>query len=535
MDPAESGSIFFRRKKPVMKQLIKIAAAAIIGASIGPFTASAQLIPITDMSPGEIVFTPPSAGLFQLEWSAGPGLPYSSDWSNFSKINSTGAATPVDVPMCYRVAEVPLDFPLPDAVTQADFADGGNFNAAKVELGKMLFHDKILSGNKNISCAACHSIIAGTGDGLSLSVGEGGQGFGWTRNTGIGVDAIDHRVPRNAPAVFNLNASEFTHVFHDGRIVADPSEPSGFTTPGGADLPMGLDNEWAAQAMFPVQSGAEMAGGATENPIGAFAAAGDLPSLWAALGARLQAEPNYLPLFQAAYPGVVNTAGDIDYVQAANAMAEYQIATFRAIETPFDQFLRGDSSALNNSQRRGLELFYGKANCASCHNGKFLTDNLFHNIAMPQIGPGKGDGSDGHDDFGRFRVTGLPQDMYRFRTPPLRNVVLTAPYGHDGAFSDLRKMIEHHLTPLSSLVGYNLAANADMPSRPDLDLIDDVVSTDLPRAIVPYATIDIAPVSLSTAEVDDLVAFMHSLTDPNHLDNRRDAPTSVPSGLTVVD
>jgi len=92
-----------------------------------------------------------------------------------------------------------------------------------VELGKNLMFDKLLSGNLNISCASCHHSLTDTGDGLSPPVGEGGRGLGVTRDTGSGDDAIDERVPRNAPSVFNLGAHEFTVLFHDGRVDLDPS------------------------------------------------------------------------------------------------------------------------------------------------------------------------------------------------------------------------------------------------------------------------------------------------------------------------
>jgi cytochrome c peroxidase len=125
-------------------------------------------------------------------------------------------------------------------VSDADFYNNGVPNAAKVELGRNLFFDKILSGNLNTSCATCHHSLADTGDGLSLPVGEGGAGLGVTRDTGSDDDAIYERVPRNAPPVFNLGAREFTLMFHDGRIMEDPAHPSGFQNPAGVHLPTGL-------------------------------------------------------------------------------------------------------------------------------------------------------------------------------------------------------------------------------------------------------------------------------------------------------
>jgi cytochrome c peroxidase len=162
----------------------------------------------------------------------------------------------------------------PMSVTDNDFYPAPS--SAKVELGKALFYDKIISGNKNTSCATCHHPLAGTGDGLALPIGEGGKGLGVTRDTGSGDDAVHERVPRNAPHVFNLGAKEFAVMFHDGRVTADNSQASGFASPAGVQLPLGLDNPLAVQAMFPVTSATEMAGQTDENPVADAAAAGIL-------------------------------------------------------------------------------------------------------------------------------------------------------------------------------------------------------------------------------------------------------------------
>ena len=82
----------------------------------------------------------------------------------------------------------------------------------------MLFYDKILSGNRNISCGTCHHHDLGGGDGLSLGIGEGGQGLGPARRAESAADRIRKRIPRNAPALWNLGAGEITTLFHDGRL-----------------------------------------------------------------------------------------------------------------------------------------------------------------------------------------------------------------------------------------------------------------------------------------------------------------------------
>jgi cytochrome c peroxidase len=106
----------------------------------------------------------------------------------------------------------------------------------KVQLGRALMFDKILSGNQNISCGTCHHSLAATGDGLSLSVGEGGRGLGVNRSADHEDDTIYERVPRNAPPVWNLGDNSFHTLFHDGRVTNNPDEdtesyPSGCKTP----------------------------------------------------------------------------------------------------------------------------------------------------------------------------------------------------------------------------------------------------------------------------------------------------------------
>jgi cytochrome c peroxidase len=422
----------------------------------------------------------------------------------------------------------------PAAVSDQDFYDDGSPPQAKVTLGQMLFFDKILSGNLNISCATCHHSLTDTGDGLSLPIGEGGMGLGVTRDTGGFDSPVPERVPRNAPPVFNLGARHFTRLFHDGRVEPDSSQPNRFVSPAGADLPPGLDNVLAVQAMFPVTSGTEMAGQAGENPQADAAAVGDLLFIWDFIAKKLQDIPGYLPLFAAAYPGEISAASDITYVHAANAIAAFEAAAWRFDNSPYDRYLRRDNQAMSAEAMRGMQVFNGKAGCAECHSGAFQTDDDFHAIAMPQIGPGKGDGIDGLDDFGRERVTLDPADRYRFRTPTLRNVALTAPYGHAGAYDTLEAVVWHHLDPVASLHAYD-PSQATLPSRPDLDAHDFSLMSDPARRDAIAAANELQPVHLSDREFSDLLAFLNALTDEAAIDLRKDVPASVPSGLPLAD
>ena len=425
---------------------------------------------------------------------------------------------------------------LPDALRDQDFATAGERADTRIELGKQLFFDKILSGNLNISCATCHHPFAGTGDGLSLPVGEGANGTGVARNSGIGFDAVRERVPRNAPAIFNLGAHEFTTLFHDGRIQPDPESPGGIASPAGAHLPLGLDNALAAQAMFPVTSGTEMAGQPGENPIADAAASGNLAGpdgVWEQLADRLRGIDGYARQFVIAFEDV-SQAADIRFVHAANAIAAFEAAAWRSDNSPFDKFLRGDRTALSPVQKRGMHLFYGSAGCSGCHGGALQTDHSFHAIAMPQIGPGKGDGPSGREDFGRERVSGDPADRYRFRVPSLRNVALTAPYGHSGAYNTLDAVVYHHLNPLEALENYD-RRQTRMPRRPDLDIYDGYAMEDPSIRAAIAAANELPPVELRESDIRALIEFLHALTDTSALDMRSDVPASVPSGLSVAD
>jgi len=426
---------------------------------------------------------------------------------------------------------------MPEAVTDQDYYNNGAPNPAKVELGNFLFFEKELSGNRNISCATCHHTLTDTGDGLSLPIGEGARGLGVIRDTGSGGDAVHERVPRNAPPVFNLGAREFVTLFHDGRVQVDASQPSGFRSPAGDDLPMNLENVLAAQAMFPVTSATEMAGQAGENSVADAAAAGNLAGpggLWGQLADRLRVIPEYVALFIEAFDDI-NSASDITYAHAANAIAAFEAFAWRADNSPFDRYLRGDKKSMSPAARKGFYLFYGKAGCSQCHSGVFQTDHQFHAIAMPQIGPGKGHGVDGNEDFGREAVSGNGQDRFRFRTPTLRNVVLTGPWGHSGAFNSLKEMVLHHLNPQASLENYDVS-QVVLPSRADLDVLDFAVHNDSEkRAAIASANELPANKRLRARDIKYLMAFLQALTDPGSIDLRNDTPKQLHSGLPLAE
>ncbi|MBL0212247.1 MAG: cytochrome-c peroxidase [Holophagaceae bacterium] len=396
----------------------------------------------------------------------------------------------------------------------------------KVALGKALMFDKILSGNMDISCATCHHPAAHTADALSVSIGTGGAGLGANRENGPGRNFI----PRNAPEVFNRGAGDFNVLFWDGRVSG--TAQTGLTTPAGPKLLPGLENALAAQAMFPVTSRDEMRGSAGETRVDgqpnelAALADSDFSGIWNGLMARLMAIPEYVRLFSAAYPAVPQAQWGFQH--ASNAIGAFEASVWAMADSPFDRYVAGDSTTLSAAQKRGAALFYGKALCSECHSGPSMTDLKFHNLAMPQVGPGKG--AESPLDFGRGRETGLAPDRFKFRTPPLRNVALTGPWTHAGGYASLKAVVRHHLNPRQSLQTYD---PNQLPSR----FASQVRNQDIIQAGV-FNTLDpivAAPLALSEAEVGDLVEFLHSLTDPGALDQSGEVPSSVPSGLPVPD
>ncbi|THH38589.1 cytochrome-c peroxidase [Aliishimia ponticola] len=395
----------------------------------------------------------------------------------------------------------------------------------RAELGQLLFYDPILSGNRNISCATCHHPRFGTADGVALGLGEGGHGLGPARRA-THTNQPEERIPRNAPGLWNLGAAEFTTMFHDGRLEADPDQPGGIRTPLGQDMVSGFDSVLSAQSMFPVLSGDEMAGQYSENEISRAVRQGLLAQpggAWDRLAARVAAIPAYAERFAA----LDGPDQKITFTAISNLLADFIRFEWRADNSLFDQAMRGTAD-LPEAAARGMALFYGKAGCARCHAGWFQTDHRFHAIAMPQFGPGKRARFEDHArDTGRMRVTGDPGDAFAFRTPSLRNVVLTAPYGHSGAYPTLRGVIRHHADPVAGLQGYDRTKAALLP----LDGAEDwhIMDSAEERARIAAAN-QLPPTQISPAEVDDLIAFLNSLTDNAE---RLGIPDTVPSGLPV--
>ncbi|MCG8670002.1 MAG: hypothetical protein MI867_11355 [Pseudomonadales bacterium] len=331
-------------------------------------------------------------------------------------------------------------------------------NADKTELGKMLYWDPILSGDKDVACVTCHHPSMGFSESLQLSKGVGAVGLGEDRTGGA-------LVKRNAPTVIN---TAFNGI--DETLQYSPE-----------DAPMFWDNRATSlesQAVLPILSKEEMRGESIEEDDDVF------PTLIA----RLEEIPEYVEMFNAAFGDAAITEERIAF-----AIASFERSII-ANNSRFDQYMRGDETALNQEELEGLDLFM-EAGCADCHNGPMLSNYELHVVGVPES-----------DQSVLLPEVDKGAGSYEFRTPTLRNLSLTAPYMHNGAFETLEEVMLFYFD-----------ATEGESIHPDLQLAD----------LDP----DIREMDLEDADADDLkaiISFMRTLDD-NNFDNS--VPTSVPSGL----
>jgi len=320
-------------------------------------------------------------------------------------------------------------------------------SADKVELGRLLFFDRRLSHNNTISCAMCH-------------VPE--QGFSSNEMaTAVGIEG--RTVRRNSPTIYNVAYLE--RLFHDGRETTLEQQIWG---------PLLARNEMGNPSVGRVMQ-------------------------------QISAIPEYRELFQRAFDG-----RPVSMETVGMALASYERVLVSA-NSPFDRwYFGGENNALTDDQRAGFELFTGNANCSSCHHitreWALFTDSQMHNTGIGfersmskapvdrtvLIAPGEqivvkgsvvADASEPPpNDLGLYEITENPDDRWKYRTPSLRNVALTAPYMHDGSLSTLEQIIAF----------YNQGGI-------DNELLDPLIQ----------------PLNLNETETDQLLAFLNSLTGDN--------------------
>jgi cytochrome c peroxidase len=266
-------------------------------------------------------------------------------------------------------------------------ADRYQMTAERIELGRQLFYDPILSGTKNRSCASCHQPAKAFTDGLATAI------------------SIDNKtsLTRNTPTLWN--AALQTRQFFDSRTTT-------------------LEDQMSAVVHNP----AEMQGSLEES----------IP--------LLQQHPAYKKLFQQAYP---EHKEPIIQYNIGNAIASY-IRSLIALNSSFDQYMQGDKTKMNPVEKNGFNLFMGKAKCGTCHymplfNGLVPTEFVETEsevLGVPKTNDKKKPILD--TDNGKFDFTTATVHRFAFKTPTLRNIALTAPYMHNGVFRTLEEVMDFY-------------------------------------------------------------------------------------------
>jgi cytochrome c peroxidase len=207
---------------------------------------------------------------------------------------------------------------------------------------------------------------------------------------------------------------------------------------------------------------------------------------------RVQADPVLSAALVRAY-GFARE--DIRYIHIAESLAAFIRDRFRLHSTRFHEFVFAGGT-LSEQEAAGGLIFYGRGHCAACHNGGYFSDFSFHAIPFGQFGRGRnGFGV----DYGRYNVTLDPNDLHKFRTPPLYNVAATSPYSHSGFEYDLGNAIRAHVDPLGAT-----PAPMDVPARADFY-----------RRLGQWAKEPSFGVELDEADIENLRAFLGTLSFPD--------------------
>jgi cytochrome c peroxidase len=340
---------------------------------------------------------------------------------------------------------------LPDHVQEPYIPDYNPISAEKIALGRRLFYDKMLSGNRTQSCASCHRQELGFADGLTRPVGSTGQ-----------------MLARNSQGLANV-AYNATFTWGNNAL---------------------LDLE--SQIHVPLQA---------DNPI----ELGVLDGNRAEVLARFDADPVYQEMFADAFP---DAPGPATLNKIVFALASF-LRTMVSGNSAYDRYYNGDSSALTESQIRGLRHFNSERfECFHCHSGVNLSISYrdanttpgtiiypFFNNGLYNVG---GSGDYPHGNQGLFEVTQNQDDRGMFRPQGMRNIALTAPYMHDGSIATLTDVVKHYAR------GGRLTESG--PNAGD-------------GRLSPLKSGLIRGFEANDEEIADVVAFLESLTDPVFLNN----------------
>jgi len=395
---------------------------------------------------------------------------------------------------------------------------------AKAQLGMKLFFTKSLGGDMDSACVTCHHPVLGGGDNLSLPIGVSAVvpdllGEGRVHDSAaVNYESGYAPVPRNAPTTFNIVLWDRV-LFWDGRVesitpeAGENGDIGGIRTPDsafGVVDPNSGANLTVAQARFPVTSPEEMRGFTFES-----GNSNDVARTHLETRLNTPAAIDYITnTWQSEFDAVYG-ANSVTFENIVDAIGEYERSQL-FVDTPWKSYVNGNIASISFEAKRGAKLFFdsyedGGMNCVSCHSGDFFTDEKFHVLAIPQVGRGKGNGVE--DDFGRMRESSNADDKYAFRTPTLLNVEMTGPWGHDGAYTSLKAVVAHMVNPDTAVAGY------------DYSQLDSNVKTTNTAVNTAAALAQLQEnrasgrsthqsVTATDAQIDDLVAFLKTLTDP---------------------
>lgn len=379
------------------------------------------------------------------------------------------------------------------------YPEHNRYNPDRQELGRLLFFDPILSGERDAACGTCHIPSFGMADGRPLGAGTSGTGLGPDRVLGFSEVTGDTVIsePRSTMTVFNVG--------YNGDESGQPST-KGFMLWDGKDR--GLE----AQALRPIIVRVELRGDTYPRE---YAVDSVLT--------RLRGIPEYVDLFREAFPAEADSVDHqiertdcwwdptpLQSVITRSTLGRALAAFERELITdnsPYDAYVAGDDAALTRQEKAGLVLFHTKARCGNCHSGPNFTDSSFRVQGVEQIGPGQalsttqqGTPRPSGMDRGRFLTSGNLNELFAFRTVSLRQIGETAPYMHDGALETLRDVIDFYDRG---------GGDEETVARERIDA-------------------ELVPLGLTETEKQQLEAFLLALTD-HTVDVR--VPERVPSGL----
>jgi cytochrome c peroxidase len=445
---------------------------------------------------------------------------------------------------------------------------GRPIDPALANLGRLLWFDTRHSLHRDNTCGGCHSPTNGFGDSQPMAIGVQNNGL-------VGPHRSGPRNQRRSPLV--INTPLYPAMMWNGRfnaISGDPFDNSlGFRFPfpesdvrfsHAEDVAHGVSHLLQAQAHMPPTELIEVGGftgicpgGAPDPLLGPdFCQFDDglgetIPLPDPATNNRnepirqkalqiMNANPGMRAAFAAVFPEVAGGA-PIDFFMFGKAIAEFEFTLVFA-DAPLDRFARGNRDAMTVGQKRGALLFFGRAGCVNCHAVAGRANEMFsdfapHAIGVPQVAPAFGTnlgnvvfaGPGADEDFGLEEITGRPEDRYKFRTAPLRNLAVSPAFFHNGAFVALEDAIRFHTNVVGESRSYK-AARAGLPADLTYRLGPPVPA----HLIDPLVR---QPVHVTPAELSDLVAFIRDgLHDPRVTAANLCTlvPPTVPSGSPVL-